>query len=474
MAVRDHESIILGGIIPERRDLLMSALQQLEPDHFRTEVRRNIFRLLEVYYAQTTGIITRGALSDLLERRGVEATKTLLYEEAFDEAVATTVPDHEFRHAIAYLKDLRAEQRTGEAITTSMEILQRGVDLDGRDLRGHADAREYLYGELGVIDRLGQNDTAPEGDVRGEQEIMMKDYADRKSGQTVPSISSGIRTVDRSTGGFQNGELVLICAHTGEGKSMLSTQVGWNACVNNGKNVFFATSETTRPQVMRRLMARHSRLEQFSLPEGLNSKDIKNGDLDDAQEDVYSEVVRDFTTNPTYGKFYIAQIPRDGTLGFIEARLARQQAMWNIDLVVIDYLTLIRSERRRESIREELNEIVKGAKIIATTFNNGLGVPILSPWQMSTRAWEEAKRVGYYTLGNLAETSEAEKTPDMVLSLLRVPETPSEVKIQFLKNRDGEVPAMFSLEYDYRCAYLGEKSGSSMDALLDDQGEMAI
>lgn len=466
----DHEEVVLAAIVRSaRRDLLMVALQHLEPDHFRRDLSRTLYSVLEQYYNIAGAIIPRHTLTDLMTKRQVDTAKIILFEEFYDRLAGMEIPDHEFRYSIEALKDIRAEQLTGEAITTSMEVLERGIEKDGLEIKGHRAAREYLYGELGRVDRLGSADSAPEGDVRTEAAEIMLEYVERKTGKRGMGIRTGIKAVDTVTSGMQNGELILICAYTGQGKSMLATQLAWNAAIMQGKNVFFATSETIRPQVRRRMLARHSRLPQFGIPDGLNSYDLKNATLSPEMETKFEDVVQDFTNNPNYGKVYVAQVPRGGTLGFLEARLSRQQVSWNIDLVVIDYLALLRPDRKRQSTREEFNDIIKDTKVMATTFDGGRGIPVVSPWAMSQTAYREAERTGEYALANLAETSEAEKSADMILSLMRLRDEPNHVRLQFLKNRDGETPRPLTLEVDYRSTYLSEvREGGAMEELLDD------
>jgi replicative DNA helicase len=269
---------------------------------------------------------------------------------------------------------------------------------------------------------------------------------------------TGIPSIDDRTSGFQNGELILIAGYTGEGKSMFAAQTAWHAAVEQGKNVFFATSETIRPQVRRRILARHSRQQQFGLREGFNTTDLKNATLSDEHIDLLNDVVHDLGHNPAYGKLYIAQIPRGGSLGFLEARLQRQQSQWNIDLLIVDYLALLRPERRRGTQREELSDILKDAKILATSFNQGKGLPLVSPWAMSQTAWKDAREKDRYTLANLADTSEAEKSSDILISLLGHSDSRREVKGQLLKNRDGDAANEFDLTTDFRSAYLSERA----------------
>lgn len=457
----DYEKQVLAGIVPSRRDHLLYAVTQLTSEHFRNETNRNVFELLTRYYDVAGDILPLAVLSDMLSRRGVEVTKSLLYEELYTELIDTSITDHEWRYAIDGLRDLRAQQKTGEAITTAYEILETGAEVDRQALKGHTDARAFLYSKLSSIDKLDATEAAPEGDMRKEADDVRKEYADRKSGKQSMGIRTGISTMDLATGGFANGELVMLCAYTGQGKSMLSTQTTWSCAVEQGKNVFFATSETVRSQVRRRLIARHSRLPQFGLPQGLDSKAIKDGTLTPAEEDVFNAVLDDLDKNPTYGQIYIAQIPRGATLSFIDARLQRQASNMEVHLVVVDYLALIRPDIKRQSQREEFNDILKDAKTLATSFDHGRGVPLLSPWAMSQSAFKRARETGLYELASLAETSEAEKSADQIITMLRHEDTRNEVKMQFLKLRDADQPAPLTLEADFRSTYVGTKSSGA-------------
>jgi replicative DNA helicase len=476
----DPARLVLSAIIPNRRDLLSDAQAQLELDHFREPVLKNLYSFLLRYYDKTSEVMPEIFLSAMLKQHGVDPSKILLYEEIYRQLAEAKPADHEFRYAIRMLKDDRAEQLTGEAITTAFEILQRGTTIDRRDWKGHSDARQFIYSELAHIDKLNNAEQAPEGFLHNEKVEILQDYAKRKAGKANDKgIKTGIGIIDRASGGFQPGELILVCAYTGEGKSMLSTQIAWHACYQQGKNVFFATSETIRPQVMRRLHARHSRLPQFGFPEGLNSSKIKNGTLTQQEESVYQAVLDDIESNKTYGKMYIAQIPQRSTLGFLEARLSRQSQLWDVDLVIIDYLALLKPDQKRQVAREELNDILKDCKSMAVSHAEGRGVPVISPWAMSQSAYREALNSGVYGLANLADTSEAEKSSDEIWSMLRFPNMKDEVKMQSLKMRDGDPPASFTLETAYHCAYLGEKqdvgssllngnSGSNFNGLLFD------
>lgn len=452
----DYARDVLSAIIPDRRDLLLYAMQHLELDHFREDVTKNIFNLLLRYYDWAGDVLPPRLLSDLLVKQRVDETKQLLYEGQYKELADTQVPDHEFRYAVAALKDARAEQLTGEAITTAFEILERGVEVDGIDKRGHKDARDYLNSQSAQIDHLDHAEAAPEGDMRHEAKDVLEEYAERKSGKDDTGVSTGIPTLDRVSGGIQNGELALICAYTGEGKTQMCAQLAWDVSVLQNKNVFFGTSETLRRQVRRRIICRHSRLDIFGLPNGLNVRDLRDGTLSEREEEVLRDVVHDLDTNPSYGHIYIAQIPRGATLSFLETRMRRQAEQWEMNLAIFDYLALLKADRRRDSQREELNDILRDAKVFATSFYDGRGIPFVSPWQMGQDKWRVAVQARRWSMANLADTSEAEKSADQIIAILRDLENPRRALLQQLKCRDGEALEPFDIEIDYRNAYLAE------------------
>lgn len=467
----DYQNVLLAGILPNRRDLLLLAQQHLEDEHFSDETLGKIWKLLGRYYDVAGDVLPKQTLTDLLSRQGVDEAKQLLFEETFEELCERQVADHEVRYAIDGLKDLRARHRTGVAITSAFEILERELTgPNGEVLKGHEDARSFLYAELGQIDRLNHQESAPEGDARLDADEVAKKYADRKAGKTTSGVYSGIDQLDQATGGFANGELILVAAYTNQGKTQFVTQAAWHAAVMQGKNVFLGTSETVRDQVWRRMVARHTRLPMFNRKDGIDSQRIKDGTLSDEDEKVFLEALHDLKTNPSYGKIYIAQVPRGATLGFLEARMKRQGEQWDIQWAGFDYLPLLKPDRPRQSAQHELNDLVKDAKVMATSFYDGRGVPFISPWQMSQSKYSYAKQVGSYELASLADTSEAEKSADQIISLLRNEETPKELLMQLLKVRDGDIPQPFKVSVDFRNAFLGAEA-SALSALDGDDGE---
>jgi replicative DNA helicase len=175
-----------------------------------------------------------------------------------------------------------------------------------------------------------------------------------------------------------------------------------------------------------------------------------------------NEVVTDLTTNPAYGEVYIAQVPRGATIASIEQRMYRVQRHMHIDLVVMDYLALLASDRKRQTNREELAAIMKEAKQVSTTFDGGRGVAFASPWQVTRAAREQAERIGMYTSASLSETAEATNSADGIISLLAPTDNTdrrTEVTMQLLKNRDGETANGLMVAVDYATCHFSSRTG---------------
>ena len=483
----DHGKHLLAAILPVngdggRKELLELALRQVSPEHFADPQQRLLFQMMEWYLENTGTVLPLAAIGDYL--RSFPPGTAMQYEEYYRSVQLLGTSPEKFGYHAEQLRELAAERLTAEAFAQGMEILRHGAQ-DGQDwLKGHAAAREHVLSSLSEVERTLHLQVAPEGDVRAEAMDVMAEYGrrheQRKLGHAV--IRTGLAELDEALGGgMQRGELVLVAGGTNVGKTSLAVDWIWRACVQQGKNVVVFTSETNRLQVRTKIIARHSRhlyAGDSRLPEGLNTKDLRGGNLPDDKTEFLRYTVNHFAESPSHGRCWVAQVPRGATIATLDARLSRISRMFPADLVVVDYLMLLRSDRKRQSRREELSEIVIAAKEMATGYMDGRGVPLVSPWQMNREGVKNAGTTrDRFTTEDLAETAEASCTADIILGLLpdgieeagkHGRETP--VKIGTVKVRDGErLRDQMRLIVDYATCYFQPRQ-SGGDALAMDFG----
>lgn len=468
-STKDHGRYVLAAIFPNRFDLLDQLRGNVTEAYFQDEVQKNMLKFMEHYFDRSGGgILTKEALSDILGRLSFDAGRVALYEETFDDLLATKVEDTDFTWSLHELREDYAENNMKALLTSSMKITTTGLEQNsGEVLKGQEEAREYLLEGLANLDMEMRKDETPHGDMREEADDILAEYAkvreDRAAGK-LAGIRFGISELDNSIGGLQSGELVLSAAYSSDGKTSLCIQLAWSAAIEQGKNVLILSTETAKPIMRRRLVARHSMHPKFigyGLPEGLNSKNLKDGSLTDEEEALFQDIVHDLSNNPDYGTLYIHQVPRGASMDVVEQIMIAHQKKFHIDIVICDYLALLRPSGARSTDRESLSGILKNAKQITTTFNKGQGVTIVSPWQVSRDARDKAMQIGMYTRASLAETSEATNTPDVIVSLLAPEEKARKVDLvgQVLKHRDGETINGLQIAVDYATSTFTSKQG---------------
>jgi replicative DNA helicase len=385
------------------------------------------------------------------------AVKTL---QLYVEYAKTPVSSGDFKYAVDQLLDEETTRRTGEALAIAYQIFDTGFEKDGVSRQGHEAVREFLLTEISAIDKTYSYADMDEGDIASSVNDILKDYQQIKESGDTTFIPSGIKYIDDAIGGATKGDLGLIAAYTSHGKSMLS--VSWaHQAATQGKNVYYATTETTRAQIMNRLIARHSRLPKFGLADGLDHKKIKMGTLNPEQEKAFYMVLKDFRDNKDYGKIFISQLAGNTTVDSLGIQMMKEQREWNIDLAVVDYLNLLKAPTKRSNAIEEATDILKAAKVLATSFN-GEGLPIISPWQINREGYEAAMTSGEYQINHLSNASEAEKSSDFIISIFQDQERKNEVYLKFLKTRDSAFGQKEKITVDYRNAYFTTPPGAGV------------
>jgi replicative DNA helicase len=450
-------------------DLLDRARGTLTPLHFASTYLRALYSALCQYRTVAGGVLPRDVFTVVLAQNSVDRGTVLGYAQTFDALAATVVPDDQFTWALSHLRDLHADARTGDTLTTAAEILRQGIpdpsNPQAPPQRGHAAARSYLLSALADIDRDYARQSAPAGDVRAEAQAILAEYASRaalnNATTRAPRPTFGIPPIDRRIGGLSPGELVVVLGASGEGKSTVAVQAAHTAILDS-LDVVYVTSETSREVTRRRILARHSTLPAFQIPEGFDSARLRDGTLPPEHRQKLGQVVADLTSNPAYGHLYLAQSPRSASLETVEALVYAELRNQHVDLLVIDYLALLAPASRRQSSREELAQLVKSAKALAQTFDNGRGTVVLTPWQTNRSGAAAARAAESYDHAAAAETSEIVNSADLVLSLLATGERSSrktQAYLQILKNRDGAL-GRFEVTIDYATSNVTEHVGA--------------
>lgn len=217
--------------------------------------------------------------------------------------------------------------------------------------------------------------------------------------QAVTGVSSGFKKLDKMTSGFQNSDLIIIAARPGMGKTSFSLNILMHAALVHGLNVGFFSLEMAKEQLMMRMLSAKSKI---------NFGKIRTGFLSDAE---FQKTV-DAATSLQRANIFIDDTPAINSLD-LRSRTRRLQTDKGIDLLIVDYLQLMRGTGRTESREREIAEISLSLKALAKEMK----IPIIAISQLSRQT--EARTDKKPQLSDLRESGALEQDADMVMFLHR-------------------------------------------------------
>lgn len=460
--MRPTEDLILAAVLPKPRlgnegvyselDFVLQA--NLEETYF-TGAHRHLFRL--AVQANVLNMpLDEETITALLDQQSVAVVERLPVMIMYRDLQSVDVSREKLRVLIPTYRERVHADRMAAALEEAAKVLTDGLELDGEDRQGYKAARTHLMTRLSELDQR-ETGVLPSQDIRECADELLAEYEETKKGRE-PGILTGWSEIDNLTNGFQKGELAIFCAYTGEGKTQMLLNIGYHAAVHQAKNVVFVSLEMPMAQVRRRIIARHTNHRTFGLPGGLDYQRIKNGKLDFGEERLYAEVIQDWKDSTDYGRFQVLQISKYDTVKVLNEKLMYLRSRMPIDLVVLDYASLMASVRRRSDRREEIVEVIEGLKALCLTFNEGEGICCVTANQISRKARDEAEQLRRYGLNFASETSAIEKNADFLGWLLRLDEfrTNKEVLMGVAKYRDGDVGSEFRLMERYESSLLAD------------------
>ena len=235
------------------------------------------------------------------------------------------------------------------------------------------------------------------------REIVMRsmdaiEAASRMKGR-ITGIATGFTELDYKLTGLHPAELILVAARPAMGKTAFVLNIAQYATLRGGKKVAIFSLEMGKEQLVTRMMASESMVD---------SQQIRTGDLRDNEWEKLLE------SAAMIGKSNLIIDDSAVTLAEIRSKCRRYKQLYDIDMVIIDYLQLMSSSgRRNESRQQEISEISRSLKILARELN----IPIIALSQLSRAV--EARQDHRPLLSDLRESGAIEQDADVVIFLYR-------------------------------------------------------
>lgn len=244
----------------------------------------------------------------------------------------------------------------------------------------------------------------------------------RCDGESVDFIQTGFRDLDELIGGLQHGELIIIAARPGAGKTSLATSLAYRIAGVGKKPALFVSLEQSRVELAERMLCSVS---------GVDSHNVRTGSLSSEE---HSKLVAGGEPLRK-AKLFIDDTPCQ-SVSRIAANARRLKSRSKIECIFIDYLQLIEPENSKVNRQEQVSAISRRLKLLARE----LKIPVVCMAQLNRGS--EDRTDHRPRLSDLRESGAIEQDADMVWMIHRpemhdVADRRGEADVFVSKNRNG-------------------------------------
>lgn len=299
------------------------------------------------------------------------------------ESYAKIIKDKYYiRTLIGVSKDILDEATSGESdANTLLESAETKI-YNVRQGKGSDDASrladivtDKLYDRLEKLN-------SPDPEIRAQYE----------------GFTTGWKDLDNVISGLNRSDLIIIGARPAMGKTSFALNMARNAAFSANKKVLFFSLEMTKEQLAQRVMSTEARIK---------GNKMRKGNLDDGDWSrlaTATEVLKN------------TQLYFDDTSGItVNEMKAKIRRMKDVDLVIVDYLQLMKSGTRIDNRVQEVSEITRSLKLMAKDLN----IPVVVLAQLSRGTEGHSQKSHKPQLADLRESGSIEQDADIVIMLYR-------------------------------------------------------
>lgn len=413
----EAERAVLAALLLNDEYVIQVA-ELLLADDFYTIAHRLIYQVI-IDLAQNSKRIDMVTLQDeLIKRKQLDTIGGIVYLLSLQEDIPAVgmIKQH-----AAIVKE-KAVLR--ELIGSASEIIERCYTQDDQGIEGVIDHAEKKIFHI--------------ADKRSSQNFVQLDIWLKKTFQHLSDIKnhtkgitgvpSGYKKLDEMTSGFQKGDLIVLAGRPSMGKTALALCLGAHAARNNHIVGVFSLEMSAEQLTLRMLSAEA----------GIAHHNIRNATIT-SQEWV---ALTNAAAQLAHMKVFIDDTPMLDimTLRTKARKLKREHGL---DLLIVDYLQLLRSPQRHENRHQEVSEISRSLKALAKELN----IPIIAGSQLSRAV--DSRMDKRPMLSDLRESGAIEQDSDLIMFLYRdvvynsETENPALAEVIIGKQRNGPTGTVY-------------------------------
>ena len=384
---KEAEMSVLGVAFLNNNEV-SKIVEEVTSDMFFDERNRYIFNAIKSLHESKTPIDVTTLRNELDKDKKFNAVGLDYITDVIDSVVTSANLDF-------YIKIIKDYAIRRNLIETASDIIT--TTYDEEDVNSLLDSAEKNI--LNVVRARSVGDFVPISEILRRAQAKLEELAKNK--RSITGIETGFPDFDKITTGLQGGEMIILAARPGMGKTALALNMAAYAATYTKKAVAIFNLEMSAEMLINRMISSIGQIDAYKLQTGnMQEKDWKR----------YNEALSQLADTNIYIEDNAGVTAQE-----IRAKCRRlANSEEGLGLVVIDYLQLVSSGSRRvESRQVEVSEISRSLKTMALE----LGVPVIALSQLSRSA--EKRESNQPMLADLRESGSLEQDADMVLFINR-------------------------------------------------------
>ncbi|MDB4107324.1 replicative DNA helicase [Bacteroidia bacterium] len=387
---RDLEEAVLGALMLEKY-APEKVVNFMRPEAFYVEAHQLIYEAIVHLFAEGHPVDILTVTEQLRKNGTLEAVGGAFYVTTLTNKVSSAA-NIEYHAHIVIQKSIQRQ-----LISVAGEIGEKAFEET-------SDAFQLLdQSEKQLFEIKNSSMTKSYDDVSDLIAKAIKDIEESKGDEEgLTGIPTGFTELDRMTSGWQKSDLIILAARPGMGKTAFVLSMARNAAVIANKSVAIFSLEMSSMQLVKRLIASEAEL---------SSEKIRSGKL---EEHEWQQLHTKISTIED-AKLVIDDTPALTVLD-LKAKARRIHRKRGLDMIIIDYLQLMRSEEGNKSAgnrEQEISYISRSLKGLAKELN----IPVIALAQLS-RAVEQ-RQDKRPMLSDLRESGSIEQDADLVTFIYR-------------------------------------------------------
>ena len=385
----EAEISVLGSMLQDSAALLR-AVEQLTPEDFYQPEHREIFKVMAEMNRQQLSIDLVTVQAELARRGTLEGVGGIRYLMKIVSDVPTTANVH------AYIQ-IVLERSTLRKLIAACQTISKDCYSQSKEVPEILTAAEKAIFDI-VMNRQDGEALQPVNIALEKAYEYIEELA--KQHGEIAGVPTGFIDLDAMLTGLHPGELIIIGARPAMGKTSFAMNIAEHAAVNKGKTIAVFTLEMPREQIALRMLCSDARVDM---------QRVRKGTLHDEDWIRLAQSLAPLSAAPMYIDDTAAISPT-----MLRSRCRRlMMDRGRLDLVVVDYLGLMRSDGRAESRQLEVSEISRSLKAIALE----LKIPIIACAQLSRANKDRIDKRP--VLSDLRDSGSIEQDADVVMFLHR-------------------------------------------------------